>query len=89
MERSDDPRMTTKEALHQLVDSLPDGALDAAERHLRALQTDDPVVRAHLLGPLDDEAETEEERRAVDEARADLQAGRVVSMDQIKREFGV
>ena len=81
--------MTSKRILHQLVDSLPEGALAEAERHLRALQTDDPVARAHLLAPDDDEAETEDERRAVAEARADFEAGHVVSMDEIKREFGV
>jgi hypothetical protein len=81
--------MTSKQILHQLVDTLPDGVLDEAERLLRALQTDDPVVRAHLLAPYDDEAETEDERRAVAEARADFEAGRVISMDEIKREFGV
>jgi hypothetical protein len=81
--------MPIKEALHRLVDSLPDDALEEAERYLRALQSDDPVVRAHLLAPYDDEPETEEERRTVAEAREDLRAGRVVSMDEIKGEFSV
>ena len=79
--------MATKESLHRLVDALPEGAWDEAERYLQALQTDDPVLRALLLAPWDDEPETDEERAAVEEAREDLRQGRTVSMDEVMREF--
>jgi hypothetical protein len=46
-----------------------------AERYLKGLTTDDPVLRAFLLAPLDDEPESEEERLAVEEARAELARG--------------
>jgi hypothetical protein len=70
--------MTTKYRLHQLVDALPDNELDEAERLLAALMTGDPVLRAVRLAPLDDEAETDDERAAVQEARAERDRGELV-----------
>jgi hypothetical protein len=70
--------MTTKYRLHQLVDALPDNELDEAERLLAALMTDDPVLRAVRLAPLDEEDETEDERAAVQEARAERDRGELV-----------
>jgi pimeloyl-ACP methyl ester carboxylesterase len=84
-----DPTHQSGVFYNRLDEQTPKGALAAAERQLRVLQTDDPVARAHLLAPYDDEPETKDERRAVAEANAELQAGRVLSMDEIKREFGV
>ena len=49
----------------------------------------DPVLRALIEAPEDDEPETDEERAAVAEAYEDLAAGRVVSFEDVKREFGV
>ncbi|MDQ3830117.1 MAG: hypothetical protein M3361_12610 [Candidatus Tectomicrobia bacterium] len=58
--------MTTKASLHQLIDTLPDTELEAAERYLLFLrEMADPVRRALLTAPWDDEPETEEERKAV------------------------
>ncbi len=55
--------MTTKASLHQLIDTLPDTELEAAERYLLFLrEMADPVRRALLTAPWDDEPETEEER---------------------------
>jgi hypothetical protein len=70
--------MLSKDALHQPVDRLPDAALGEAERYLRALQTEDPVLRAALLAPYDDEPEIEEERAGVREARAEIARGELV-----------
>jgi hypothetical protein len=70
--------MTTKYRLHQLVDALPDNEVDEAERLLAALMTDDPVLRAIRLAPLDEEDETEDERAAVQEARAERDRGELV-----------
>jgi hypothetical protein len=47
------------------------------------------VLHAILNAPEDDEPEIDEERLAVDEAREDIRAGRVVSLDQVKRELGI
>lgn len=80
----------TKERLHRLVDDLADEELPAAEQYLEQLRAgrEDPVLRALLTAPLDDEPETSEERAAVSEAKQDLALGRVVSNEELRREFG-
>jgi len=47
------------------------------------------VLHTILTAPEDDEQETDEERAAVAEAREDLKEGRVVSLDEAKRELGL
>jgi hypothetical protein len=59
--------MTTKEALHRLVDAIPERELDAAAAALEPLV--DPVLAAFLNAPLDDELETPEEAAAVADAK--------------------
>jgi hypothetical protein len=82
--------MTIKDDLHRLVDELPAEELYAAKRYLVYLRNmGDPVFRSLEEAPYDDEPETPEERAAVLEAYKDLAEGRVVSFDEIKREFGV
>ena len=61
--------MTTRERLHQLIDSLPECILEASEQaFLDLLKKVDPVAYAFFTAPIDDEEETEEERKAVEEA---------------------
>jgi hypothetical protein len=82
--------MTSKEELHRLVDELPETEGYAAKRFLEYLRNmGDPVLRAMLEAPEDDEPETEEERAAVAEAYEDFKAGRMVSHQELKREFGL
>jgi len=64
--------------------------LRRVELNVRARYGDDDRLGRRLLNaPVDDEPETEEEQRLVEEARQDLAAGRVVSHDEIRREFGL
>jgi hypothetical protein len=79
--------MTTREALHRLVDSLPASQLDDARKLLEPLA--DPVLTALENAPYDEEPETEEERAAVAEGRAALDAGDFVTMDELRRELGL
>ena len=82
--------MTIKEELYRLVDELPESELHTAKRFLEYLRNmGDPVLRAMLEAPEDDEPETEEERVAIVEAQEDFKAGRVVSHEELKREFGL
>jgi hypothetical protein len=82
--------MTTRETLHKMVDLLPESEWEAARRVLEeGLAKHDPVLRAFLNAPEDDEPESEEERAAVEEAYEDLKAGRVVSDEELKRELGL
>ncbi len=92
METLEDP-MTAKERLHQLVDTLPEREAEVAERLLQALHVPPPGVdplRWKLENaPLDDEPESEEEKRAVEEARADWRAGHSVSHEEVVRQLGL
>ena len=57
----------TKTELHQLVDALPEESLPAAAILLRRAQ--DPVIAKLDAAPYDDEELTEEDLRAVRQAR--------------------
>lgn len=82
--------MATKEKLHELVEQLPPGEIEAARRYLEYLRDlGDPLLRMLMQAPLDDEPEDEEERAAIAEGRAEIAAGRVVTHDEVKREFGL
>lgn len=68
--------MTTKERLHDLVERLPVDDVPVAMRLLEGLlATGDPVLRALLASPPDDESESDEERAAVTDARRARAAG--------------
>ncbi len=73
--------MTSRAALHHLVDDLPEAMWSEAERYLRGLTTTDPVLRALLLAPLDDEPLSPEEEAAIAEGEADLARGDVISWE--------
>lgn len=84
--------MTTKERLYRLVDALPERERETAAHVLEglaALAITDPVARALALAPDDDEPETDEERAAVAEARAEFAAGRGISSEQLRRQLGL
>jgi hypothetical protein len=74
--------MTVRERLHRIVDELPE---PDAERALRALERwrDDPVALALAAAPFDDEPETDEERRAIEQARDEVRRGDVVSAEEV------
>ena len=73
-----------------MIDELPESELAAAERFLHYLRaTADPVLRALLEAPLDDEPETDEERQAVHEAREELARGEVRTLEAVRRELSV
>ncbi len=78
----------TREALHELIDRIPESGIIAAQRVLERLAGDAPF-RAAMSAPRDDEPVTAGDEEAIVRARRDLQAGRVVSHDEILREFGI
>lgn len=82
--------MVTKEQLHKLVEELSQDEMEAARRYLEYLRdAGDPLIRLLRHAPFDDEPEDEDEQAAVAEGRANLAAGRVVSHDEVRREFGL
>ena len=69
--------MSARDSLYRLIDELSESEL-AAESFLNYLHaTADPVLRALLEAPPDDEPETGKERQAVHEAR-----------EEVRRELG-
>ena len=78
----------TREALHELIDRLPEDEIAAAQRFLAYLATG-ALFRATHSAPPDDEPVTRGDMESIARARSDVQAGRVVSHEEILREFGV
>lgn len=79
-----------KERLYSLIDRLPEQEIEAAQRYLEFLcQHEDPVIRAMRCAPIDDEPLTEEDHKAIQEARDDLQAGNRISNAQIRADLGL
>jgi len=77
-----------RETLHSLVDRLPDQEIGAAARFLQYLSSH-RAYRAALSAPIDDEPVTEADAKAFEQAKNDLRAARVVSHDDVRREFGL
>jgi len=80
-----------REDLHRLIEEIPDGELQGVQRYLEYVRdiASDPVRRSIETAPLDDEPESEEERQGVEEAMADIRAGRTMSTEELKRELGL
>ena len=83
--------MVAREELHELIDQLPERELPAVRSYLRYLaeMAQDPILRKLVNAPIDDEPETDEERKAVEEAKKALEDGRVLSDKQMARELGL
>jgi hypothetical protein len=79
--------MTVKERLHTAVETMSDEEAQAALRTL-AESSGDPVAWMLDHAPLDDEPETEGERRAVAEAHANRERGiQPVPIESVIAEF--
>jgi len=78
----------SRDVLHSLVDRLPDEELSAAQRFLEFLAAS-PAYRAALAAPADDEPVTAGDAQAIARAREGVRAGRVVSHEDVLREFGL
>ena len=70
--------MPLKEALHRLVDQLPETEMPVAVRFLEFLCAD-----------TDQEPLSADDRAAIQRARDDLRQGRSVSLDELKQELQV
>ena len=81
--------MSNKDYLHQLVDELPDKDIPTVHRVLEAL-CDTASGRGWSLAdsPVG-EPDTPEEAALIAEAYEDIKAGRVVSQEDLEREFGL
>jgi len=64
--------VTRREALHRLIDDLPEQEIPTAARVLEALRaTADPVLRTLFSAPLDDEEDDDDFDGGLTEARSE------------------
>lgn len=77
----------SRDTLHDLVDRIPEEELPAARRFLEYLVVS-PAYRAALSAPPDDEPVTGGDAAAIARAAEEVRAGRVVTHDDVLREFG-
>lgn len=80
-------KVTTRGALDRLVESIPAAQLDDAVRALTPMA--DPLLVTLANALYDDEPETDEERAAVEEAKADIAAGNFMTLEDLRRELGL
>lgn len=81
-----DPRQERRQA-HAYLDHLPDAQVSAVRGLLEAML--DPVSRALANAPVDDEPVSEEEERAVEEAREWLRHNRGIPFEQVVADLGL
>ena len=77
---------TRREHAHQLIDRLPEAQLSALVGLLETIV--DPVAAALRNAPVDDEPITEEEERAINEAREWLKHNPGIPFEQVVAELG-
>ncbi len=76
----------TRQHAHELIDQLPEPQLTALVGLLESIV--DPVAAALRNAPVDDEPVTEEEERAVAEAREWLRHNEGIPFEQVVAELG-
>ena len=82
--------MNRREALHRLIEDLPEQDLPVAARVLGALRaTADPVLQALLSAPVDDEPDEDDFDGGLTEARREARNGKGLSHEEAKRELGI
>jgi len=75
--------------LHQLLDQVPEPDLPTVGRIIAAL-AGDPALYSLLTAPYDDEPVTDDERAAVEQALAEVQAGaKCYTTEELNRELGL
>jgi len=85
-----DERPSLRQNLKDMIDGLPERDLYAVKRYIQFLRyVDDPVAMSLAEAPLDDEPLTDEDVAALAEAKEDIKAGRLISHEEIMREFGL
>jgi len=76
--------------LHRLVDELHERELETMEMFVEFLRKrGDDFMRKLLDAPADDEEASDEEVAGVREAWNDYRAGRVQTLEEVKKELGL
>lgn len=76
-----------KQQAHELIERLTPGQVSAVVGLLETML--DPVSRAIANAPVDEEPLTEEERKALEEARQWLQHNQSIPHEQVLAELGI
>lgn len=75
--------MSARDALHALLDELPDALLPAAQERLAALR-DDPFLHFMMTAPVDDEPLTAEDERLIQEGEAEIARGEGIPWEEVE-----
>jgi predicted transcriptional regulator len=79
-----------KERPYRLIDRIPEDEVHTAERFLEYLaSSEDPLLRALMNAPEDDEPLSDADREALEEGRRALEAGDVVSHEELRKAIGL
>ena len=78
----------SREELKSLIDDLSDNELDAVRHYIQSLHPSDDPVASLLEDVPVDELVTDDDISAIEESDADIAAGRVISMEELRREYG-
>lgn len=83
------PSDPDRDRLLRLIHLLPEREIATVEAFLRErLEETDPLTRALADAPEDDEPLTAEDEAALEEAYADIAAGRVYPADEVWKRLG-
>jgi len=82
--------VSRRERLLRLVDAMHEGELETVETFIEFVhEHGDPVLRAFMNAPENDEPISPEEEEAVREGLEDVAAGRMHTLEEVKKEFGL
>ena len=83
-------REITRQELKDLIDCVPPDELIVVKRFIQyVVDMQDPVLRSLLDAPVDDEPTSESDVAMLQEARADIAAGRLTPAKELYRELGI
>ena len=79
-----------KRQIKDLIDGMPPEELLVIKRFIQYVRDmEDPFLRNMAEAPWDDEPLTDEDIAALEEGKEDIKAGRLISHEEIMREFGL
>ena len=79
-----------RKRLHRLIDTLPAAEIEAAERYIEYLcEHGDPFIQALMNAPEMAEPLSDGDREALAEGRRALEAGDLVSDQELRAELGI
>ena len=79
----------TKQHVHELIEHLDAGQLDAVGRLLEVMTETSALERSLAGAPVEEEETTDDTAAAIDRSRAAFTRGEVVPHADILREFGM